>query len=82
MDQEINNSESFLKNLPVSGGFEASIGYFERLEVQLAKDLDQTEIKGVLAKSTFEVPADYFESLNQNILQKTIQKLSTKKLLA
>ncbi len=72
MNQEINNSESFLKNLPVSGGFEAPAGYFERLEVQVAKDLDQTETKGVAGKSTFEVPADYFESLNQNILQKTI----------
>jgi hypothetical protein len=72
MDQEIKNSELFLKNLAVSGGFEAPIGYFELLEMRLAKDLDQTEIKGVLGKSIFEVPADYFESLNQNILQKTI----------
>lgn len=72
MDQEIKNSELFLKNHTVSGGFEVPIGYFELLEIQLAKDLGQTEIKGVLGKSIFEVPTDYFESLNQNILQKTV----------
>lgn len=71
MDQEIKDSEIYLRNLPVAGGFEVSEGYFEELENSLISEEENIEIAvKEISRLGFEMPANYFENLENKVLAK------------
>ncbi|OYU97556.1 MAG: hypothetical protein CFE21_04485 [Bacteroidetes bacterium B1(2017)] len=71
MNQEIKDSESYLRNLPVAGGFEVPEGYFEGLEYSLMSEEEDIEIREKeISELGFGMPANYFENLENEVLSK------------
>lgn len=73
MELEIENSELYLKGLPVDGGFEVPASYFEDLENELLAFAETEEyvINGV-SSGSFEVPEGYFDQLNERIISEIV----------
>jgi hypothetical protein len=75
MELETENSELYLKGLPVDGGFEVPAFYFEELENELLAFAETEEyvIDGVNSGS-FEVPEGYFDQLNKRIIAGIVEE--------
>ena len=69
MEQEINNSESFLKSvLQNSAGFSVPKDYFNTAENRFSSFLVEKELP---EETGFSVPENYFQNVEKSILKKT-----------
>jgi hypothetical protein len=75
MELEIENSEMYLKGLPVEGGFAVPTSYFEELENELLAfaETDEYVMDGV-SSGSFEVPEGYFDQLNERIIAEIVEE--------
>jgi len=68
MNNEYDDIDHALKQLPVKGGFTVPHGYFQRMKVHV---LDQTTGTGTTSPSLTDVPEGYFDQLRERILTQT-----------
>ncbi|MCF8254487.1 MAG: hypothetical protein K9H61_13705 [Bacteroidia bacterium] len=76
MDQEIKNSEEFIRAFPVEGGFNEPVNYFEELDADILLEIRLRELisKNENIEIGFEVPGSYFETLTEKIQGKVEEK--------
>lgn len=67
-----NINDSFLKDLPIKGGFKTPEGYFEKVEITILQKIKLNEsLNSGNVNGGFQVPTDYFENNKKLILTQT-----------
>lgn len=73
MTDETKDIESYLRSLPIVGGFKVPAGYFENLEERLALNCSEVPDLSLGDEKLYEVPEAYFEQLNDRIMQRLVK---------
>ena len=75
MDQEISNSERYLRELPIQGGFSVPQNYFSELENKLMPEEEASLFPPV--QGGFVVPENYFVQLNLQLEERLSKRLAS-----